>query len=103
MNSFLVLLFMLISLPAYSQVGKDDFYEDGISNSTFTSPVNSFEDPDNVFVNSTNAENRLEKLTIMNSPGNPGDPVPIDDHLLVLLFLGIVLIIYFSCSTEANP
>ena len=82
-----------------SSFAADDFE----TNSAFSRSSNSSVDQHYVFGSPGNA---ADPVDLPGNPGdmededggggNPGDPLPIDDYLPVFLFVGILMVIYFS-------
>ncbi len=104
MKSSILFFFIFFSVLSPSQVGNNSFSADDFeTNSAFGRSSNSsiqqeyvFDGPGNVGDPVEMPGNPGEPIEGGNDPGNPGDPVPIDEHLPVLMVIGILLLIFFS-------
>lgn len=85
MKRFFLLLLLSFFSVAYSQQSKNRFDEEDRS---------SYEDRSVMGDRSTENTTDQQGEVVQRGPGNPGDPVPIDVYLPVLLITAFVLIVY---------
>lgn len=60
-------------------------------------PFSEAEKQNNAFIESAHSDQQAgDESVVSRGPGNPGDPVPIDGYLPILLFAAGGMIVYFS-------
>lgn len=80
MTRFFILLMLSLSITGFAQQGPNRFDEESAQNIDNTTPQNE--------------GNHTMDAEARDGGGNPGDPVPVDDYIPVLVLTALAIIIH---------